>query len=208
MLGAGVTPVRRDERKKATRDRLIEAALRLFAARGYDATLVEEITRSAGVAKGTFFNYFKTKEDLLVQVASYQLDWLAERLAVLTAEPGELTPRFIDLMVQVATRPGLTRPLIQTLSRVALTSPEPGQVTQAAAMAGSCVPLFAAGQDRGEFTRRIPADVLAQLATQTYLAALLMWSAELSDDPLDRWMKLSFRALFHGIRAETEMAPQ
>ena len=44
----------------ATRARLFEAAVRLFAKHGYAATSVEQITREAGVAKGTFFVHFAT----------------------------------------------------------------------------------------------------------------------------------------------------
>ena len=52
---------RRERKKKETRQRLLEAALRLFQEFGYDDTTVEEITRAADVAKSTFFNYFETK---------------------------------------------------------------------------------------------------------------------------------------------------
>ena len=46
------------------REEFLEAALELFAEQGYDATSVEEICRSVGVAKGTFYLYFRNKEAL------------------------------------------------------------------------------------------------------------------------------------------------
>jgi AcrR family transcriptional regulator len=49
------------ERKLA----IVEAATKLFAERGYDATPVSEIARAAGVSEGAIFRHFKTKEDLL-----------------------------------------------------------------------------------------------------------------------------------------------
>jgi AcrR family transcriptional regulator len=53
------------ERKLGVRRRLMDAAAALFEERTAEGVTVEEITRRAGVAKGTFFNYFPGKEDLL-----------------------------------------------------------------------------------------------------------------------------------------------
>lgn len=55
------------------RQELIDAALTLFCDKGYDKTSVNEILNKVGVAKGTFYHYFKSKEDLL--------DQLVERLS-------------------------------------------------------------------------------------------------------------------------------
>jgi AcrR family transcriptional regulator len=48
-----------------TRERLYRAALELFAERGFLETTVVDITEAADVGKGTFFNYFPTKEHVL-----------------------------------------------------------------------------------------------------------------------------------------------
>src|ERR1700743_1759831 len=64
---------RRERHRTATRERLFRAALRLFAERGYLETTVEDITDAADVGKGTFFNYFPTKEHLLIAFSDMQL---------------------------------------------------------------------------------------------------------------------------------------
>jgi len=58
------SPPRRGRRKQARPGELLEAALALFAEKGFAATRVEEIAARAGVSKGTLFLYFPTKEDL------------------------------------------------------------------------------------------------------------------------------------------------
>src|ERR1039458_5497120 len=56
------------ERKQArTRASLREHALRLFGEQGYHATTVEQIAAAAEVSPSTFFRYFPTKEDLVLQ---------------------------------------------------------------------------------------------------------------------------------------------
>jgi len=72
---------RRERKKLETRQRLLEAALRLFQEQGYDDMTVEEIAEAADVAKGTFFNYFEAKELILPALAQWRFQQLEELLA-------------------------------------------------------------------------------------------------------------------------------
>jgi AcrR family transcriptional regulator len=56
----------RERKKQQTRAAIQAAALQLFLDRGYDGTTTSEIARAANVSPGTLFNYFPTKESLLV----------------------------------------------------------------------------------------------------------------------------------------------
>src|ERR1700744_4958639 len=57
-------PRRRARRKEARPGEIVEAALRLFADRGFAATKLEDVAAAAGISKGTIYLYFPTKEDL------------------------------------------------------------------------------------------------------------------------------------------------
>ena len=56
---------RRARRKAELRERILRAALDIIARQGFFATTVEQITEAADVGKGTFFNYFPSKEHAL-----------------------------------------------------------------------------------------------------------------------------------------------
>jgi AcrR family transcriptional regulator len=76
------------ERKKArTRASIREHALRLFREQGYDATTVDQIAEAADVSASTFFRYFPTKEDVVLQD---DLDILT--LGAFEAQPADLSP--------------------------------------------------------------------------------------------------------------------
>src|SRR6201984_838922 len=71
--GGKEIPDRRQRRSAETRERLFRAALRLFAEKGFAETTVEDITNAADVGKGTFFNYFPSKEHILIDFSDMQL---------------------------------------------------------------------------------------------------------------------------------------
>jgi AcrR family transcriptional regulator len=55
---------KRDLNKEKTKEKILAAALDLFRQKGLDGTTTKQISKKAGIAEGTLFNYFKTKEDL------------------------------------------------------------------------------------------------------------------------------------------------
>jgi AcrR family transcriptional regulator len=57
----------RKQQAEATRRRLADTALQLYASRGYDRVSVDDICREAGVSKGTFYVHFATKDQVLVE---------------------------------------------------------------------------------------------------------------------------------------------
>jgi len=71
---------RRERKKKETYEKLFSCAMQLFRAQGYSATSVEQITQAADVGKGTFYNYFSSKEGVVQEYAqrAYQ-DMLSAR---------------------------------------------------------------------------------------------------------------------------------
>src|SRR4051812_32960742 len=61
---AGKRQGKRAQNKELTKERILTAALELFRKKGLEGTTTKQISRKAGIAEGTLFNYFATKEDL------------------------------------------------------------------------------------------------------------------------------------------------
>ena len=94
---------RRERKKQETRQRMLEAAWDLFRVRGYEETTVEEITGAADVAKGTFFNYFETKEAVLGEIMAWRIDLLG-RQALGGEDVPESAVARIKLMIRAMVR--------------------------------------------------------------------------------------------------------
>jgi AcrR family transcriptional regulator len=61
------------EAKEETRRKILDAAAELFRSRGFDATTTRDIAREAGIAAGTLFNYFVSKEAIVARLAETAL---------------------------------------------------------------------------------------------------------------------------------------
>jgi len=73
-----------------TRTELLQQALRLFAARGYDAVGVQEIVEAVGVTKPTLYHYFSSKRGLLDALLQQHFDALYERTRLAADYHGDL----------------------------------------------------------------------------------------------------------------------
>jgi AcrR family transcriptional regulator len=76
----------RTGRRDVRRQELLDAAVAVFSAKGVAAASVEDIVRAAGVAKGTFYLYFATKDDAVNAVASVMVEGVAERVQVVATD--------------------------------------------------------------------------------------------------------------------------
>ncbi|MDO5067204.1 MAG: TetR/AcrR family transcriptional regulator [Propionibacteriaceae bacterium] len=80
-------------RREATVARLVEAAIGQFAARGIDATSVEQICEAAGFSRGAFYSNFTSKDDLCaVMIQQLQDQLLTELGSVVTEIPADMEP--------------------------------------------------------------------------------------------------------------------
>ena len=61
-------PEQFEEIREKSREKILAAALELFANKGYDATSIDSIAKKAGVSKGLIYNYFESKEKILLAI--------------------------------------------------------------------------------------------------------------------------------------------
>ena len=171
---------RRQRRAAETRLRLFRCALQLFAERGFPNVTVEDITEAADVGKGTFFNYFESKDHVMGVVAEIQLGKVSEALTL--AESGKQTIHTVlqHMFQRVAEEPGrspdLARALITSfLADESVRSHMEQNMSAGRKMVGQVV---AAGQARGEIDPGLNKEKVARQLQQAFMGTLLLWSLQ------------------------------
>jgi TetR/AcrR family transcriptional regulator, cholesterol catabolism regulator len=169
---------RRQQQKEATARKIFEAAIQLFRDQGYEATTVEAITAAAGVAKGTFFTHFPSKDAVLEHIGQLQMGRIAADIAADSGFAERAAPAQIRFVVGVMVagiehQPAELRMLtIELLARRSIFRVDPQGI---GALDALFEQIVAAGQARGELRADAPAARLATLVRGAYFLALFEW---------------------------------
>ncbi len=125
MSPSAVSEGQREERSSlpaGTRQRIVAAAVALFAEQGFDATSVTEVVVRAGVAKGALYHHFASKDDLLYEVyrelVDRQLAGLREILGRSLSPADTLRELIADLVVTTAARAGEAKVFLRESHRL------------------------------------------------------------------------------------------
>lgn len=195
-------PGRRERRQAETREKIIRSALLLFSERGVTATTVEDITNAADVGKGTFFNYFPTKEHILAHLCQMQMGKMREFVseAVDSTESMDRTLYKIAVIIteEVAECPALLRSILAPLfsSESARRQMADDFETDRQILAE----LMAARQERGEIRNDVTPIALALQFQRALFGTTVLWSLGPSR-PLADSLKEMSNILWSGIRA-------
>ena len=90
--------MKKGERRKLE---LLQIAYRLFLTRGYENTSVDEIIEEAGIAKGTYYYYFESKEQMLEEVIGMMIDKEIEAARQILRSELDLPQKFIGIIASI-----------------------------------------------------------------------------------------------------------
>ena len=201
-------PSRRERHSAERRERLFRAALELFARKGFAETTVEDITNAADLGKGTFFNYFPSKEHILLAFGEMQLgklqaafDEMRKTNVPVPVFLRSLGPRMTQEPIR---NPSIIRILLQAfLANTAVREPMLELQRRVTAIHTEMIRM---GQERGEVRDDVPPEELAHVFRQNIFGTLLIWSLH-GDSTLLNRMERSFEVLWTGLAPRANPAP-
>jgi AcrR family transcriptional regulator len=199
---------RRERRRAETQQRILNAAIQLFSTRGFLETTVEEITEAADVGKGTFFNYFPTKDALLVAIFEQVGQQFAQLRASVPATHdvrAALTEFAHGLLRMIVRAPKIVRGFVG----LALTDPMVGERFHGVMMQArqTVVAMLDHGQQLGQVRTDIPAKVLGRTLQQFIFGTEIVWSFSSGED-LHEWIDVTLELFWTGASVTPEPEAQ
>jgi AcrR family transcriptional regulator len=168
--------------------------MQLFADRGFFTTTVEDITEAADVGKGTFFNYFPSKEHVLSVLAEIQLGKVAAALEEAEAGKSSVHAVLHRFLLRVKEEPGRSQPLARSLISGLLSSPPVRELAAKHMAEGRkmLTKVFALAQQRSEISAdRKPAQLALSLQ-QMLFGTLTFWAMQPEECKLHSWIEANF----------------
>lgn len=195
-------PNRRERRRAETRERILRAALDLFSERGVMATTVEDITNAADVGKGTFFNYFPTKEDILAHLCQLQMGKIREFVDQAVGSSKSMDLLLYELASILVEEFSQSPALLQSILASLFSSESARQrmVVDFIEDRKLLAEVMAAKQERGEIRGDLDPLELALQFQRALFGTTVLWSLDPSK-PLPDYLKQMADVLWSGIRA-------
>jgi AcrR family transcriptional regulator len=192
-------PDRRERRKEETRSQIFQAAMRLFERKGVFDTTVEEITDSADVAKGTFFNYFPSKEAILTKLAERQIGVIKKAAEAAKTAP-TMRPILIAMAHELAGGPGRSPMMLRSLLSVFLSNKLLSETFQKALQMGreNVAILMERGQKLGEIRTDLSPLELARIFQHAMFGSMFIWSVSPPSE-VATWIEKTFDVVWRGI---------
>jgi len=196
---------RRQRRREETGERIFMAAMELFSREGFAQTTVEEITQAADVGKGTFFNYFPSKEHVLGYLVGKQ-EGVIELHRKLAREGTTSSEELLyslgrSLLKFPAQSPQLARSLISAfLGNVEVREYITKEITEKRQWIAEIMRL---GQQRGELNKDLTAAEMARIFQHAVFGTVLMWALDPSS-PLEKQFSNTMRTFLSGLNASSK----
>jgi AcrR family transcriptional regulator len=190
----------RERKKAATRVQLMNAALRLFAAQGFDDTTVDEIAAAADVAPRTFFRYFATKVDVLFADHPEEIALIRDTLAA--RAPGEtVIDALRRAMLEGIGKAVADPPRFLTRSRLVASVPAANAHSRYLdSKFEDVIAEAAAAGDRPDPASDLRARVIARTAWGAACAARDVWVTSNAERDPRTLVNEAFDLLAHGLR--------
>jgi AcrR family transcriptional regulator len=167
---------KREMQKENRRKEILRAAMDLFSKKGFDLTTVEDITRQAHIAKGTFYNFFPKKEDVLLYFLDTEfaksIDEIQQKMPLLSTIAEKIELLIATYIKYIFPNKEFTAVLIKERVMNLGTGSNRNELNLMRQLAG----LFDEAKQRGEIRGDIESGHLAEMVFAIYTMYVIYWT--------------------------------
>jgi TetR/AcrR family transcriptional repressor of nem operon len=183
--------------QRTTRESLIQAAAHLFHERGYNATSVQDIVSEAGVPKGTFYNYFESKEALAIAASDvFHPRVLSMLVLEASTSPSRRLRQYFRAISKELQRFEYLRGCLVGNFASEITNATPALKKRVAEHLDEATwrmgVVIEQGQKAGEIQADIPPMDLARFMLNSLYGAILRSKTETTDRPMRLFLRFAF----------------
>jgi AcrR family transcriptional regulator len=188
----------REKKKIETRNKIFEVAGRLFKEKGFENATVDEITREAEIGKGTFFNYYPTKQALLVDFVK-QKEELVYDLVRNELKKNTLIQNKIKKVLVLVARSNEKDKELTKLFVFEHLRHYGYEERKSSSLNNLIYELLEKGAEKGEVKKSFDRKSAADILTATYFHSLMEWLWSNSDLSFSEDISRKIDMIFDGI---------
>jgi AcrR family transcriptional regulator len=148
--------------RRDKREAILDAAIQVFAQRGYHGSRVSDIAREAGIAYGLVYHYFRNKEEILRSIFEERWSGFLEAVEAIAAAPTSVEDKLVSVAGLILNayrlRPAWVKVLVLEIQRSSRVT-DPAQIRAVGRFFQLVAKILRSGQEAGELRRDLDPDV-------------------------------------------------
>lgn len=182
---------RREKKKLRILNTLVDVSMKLFLEKGFENTTIAEITDTADIGIGTFYNYFQSKEDLLNYVLTQKLNEVKSSLEEVSQS--SITPK--DKFYEIVLIGGKLNEDNQQFLNLCISHLKLKEPPHDSQFKDILVNIIQEGQKKGDFKEDIPVEVIIE----TFVALMISSVNSRSKIPFMKNLKYKLNLFMNGL---------
>lgn len=198
----------REAKKKKNKQAILETAISLFSANGYENTSIEQIAKIAGVGKGTVYSYFQTKKDIIKGFCEFELEKIHEELVKRSDQDATILEQMLTIYMTEFHHVTQNREFGRIYMRESVfpSDSEVGDNLETEDKYFQMLfPILKKGQKRGELREDVELLYITAHFYSLYILIISAWyTGRISTEEVEPAMELLFRQVLEGLQPENK----
>ena len=193
-------------KKSKTKDKIYHASIELFLSQGFEHTTVDQITKKAGVSKGSFFNHFPTKDSIIFYLCEQKVLEMEERIKNELNQIENTRKKLISLFQLAAKMNEKDKEIVKLITPIIFSFSNQGMDVQVYHdfIQKTAEQILEEGKNKGVFLKETDIQQSANNITGVYFYTLFQWISDQLEGSFELILIKRIYELFNGLTIERE----